>query len=827
MDIPTDSKVPAALIRRPRVPGALERPRLAPGATPGLVLLAPAGSGKTVLAAQLAAKARRAGWLRLSPGRAGARDLVALAAASLSGPPPPPAGGLVELAGHLVELLDEPGVLVVDDYGEAVGQECDPLLAEVLPLLGPESMLIVCTRTRPAGLVGRVAAGTLVVVDATELAFSPSEAELVFAAAGSDPQGAGRACAELGGWAAGVAFAAATGYPPEPRAFTELIAGALGTGSMVEAMAALPYLTGPLAEALGVGDAAALGNLGEHSMLVLEQGGEWRLAVAAAQAIAPTIPADRSGQWRRQAVAVVESTDPATAVDLLVEEGEFAAAVELAGRHLSAIPPDRAVPWLYKIPADLRHQFPPVLAGGQATVDLDAATAAALEAVHLAIDDRARREALFGLGSAHLHAGRLAAAAAALEAAGGPGSPSQLASAAAGWLAAARWWAGDLSGAAAAAAAGGDDGVAAWVDAEVRLARGEDVPASERRLGGDAVRAKALLARGDLEGGRPLARAAYERAAEHGGVELAVAGPVEAWYLVSIGDLEAAVAVADLVNRRIARHDAFASLHVWLVRLAVAVARGDRAGAEEAGRRVSRLRQLGFAPVEDQARAMLAPLAPSTATGLEVDLLGPLRVRVDGQEVETTWRSMKALEVLACLALRAERGAQREEVIEAVWPDRDPEKGRMLLRAALSEVRRRLEPGRQTGEPSRFLVTTGDRIRLLAEVDATDALGDARAGRTLAAFGRFRGELLEDLPYAEWAFDQRRALNTLRVELADRTARDDDAELGTKVSAIELLIADQPWRGELYDRLGDVHRAAGNEAAARSVEQRKREAGAS
>jgi DNA-binding SARP family transcriptional activator len=182
------------------------------------------------------------------------------------------------------------------------------------------------------------------------------------------------------------------------------------------------------------------------------------------------------------------------------------------------------------------------------------------------------------------------------------------------------------------------------------------------------------------------------------------------------------------------------------------------------------------------------------------------------------------LEVLAYLALRGQRGAQREEIIEAVWPDREPEKGRMLLRAALSEIRRRLEPGRPAGEPSRFLVTSGERIVLVATVDAASATAHAKAGQAAEALAQFRGQLLEDMPYSDWATDDRGVLATLRAELADRTARDESAPVGDRIAALELLIATEPWRADLYDLLFRVHTMFGNDAAAVEVERRRLEA---
>ncbi|HET6873153.1 MAG TPA: hypothetical protein VFH70_00145 [Acidimicrobiales bacterium] len=803
---------------------ALRRSRLERTDKPGLLIVAPAGSGKTVLAAQIAARASRAGWARLAPGRAGAGDLVELASAAFGEPAPPDGVGLVELAGHLAGLLDAGGVLVVDDYFEALG-DCDALLAEALSLLGADSTIVVCARTRPPGLLGRSGQGLLDMLGPADLAFDRDEAVALFQASGSDPSGAEAAVSQVGGWAAGVAVAAATGYPSSPGALRDLMVSSLGGGALVEALSVLPYLTGQLASALGLGSEADLRRLAERSPLLNDHAGAWSLTAAATALIRPAVDDREASVWRSAAAAAICPEDPATAIDLLVQNGAFQEAIAVARVNLSAISPERALPWLYRIPADLRHQLPPILGGGKATVDLDAATIAAEEAVRLAVDDPARREASFGLGSAHLHAGRLSEAAQALEVACGPGSPPRLAAAASGWLAAVRWWAGDLVGARAAAEAGAGDPVAEWVAGELRLAGGDLEGTTAPALGGPALAAKARLMAGD-GAGRVLAADAYRQALAEEGFALAVAGPVEAWHLLLAGDLEAAASVADVVNRRIGRHDAFSSLHVWLIRLAIATAGGNRDGIEEATKRIGRIRQLGFAPVEAQVRSLLPQLAGTSAKGLEVAILGVLRLSVDGRAVDTRWRSAKALEVLCYLAIRGARGAGREEVIEAVWPDREPDKGRMLLRAALAEIRRRLEPGRPTGEPSRFLVSRGDRLQLLAAVDAAQAREAVAAGRPGDALGRFRGDPLEDLAYSEWVIEERGVLSTWRAALAEECARDPLAEVAARIAALELLIAGEPWRGDLFDRLSELHRSAGNEAAVREVQRRRKEAGA-
>jgi DNA-binding SARP family transcriptional activator/ATP/maltotriose-dependent transcriptional regulator MalT len=841
--------LPQVLSRPPRIPGAVPRDRLESVAADcaGVLLVAPAGSGKTVLAARLATARPRTAWARMAPGYDSAVDLVGLAAASLGLEGPAGATSLLDLAGEVLAMLEpEPTTLVIDDYQLARGEECDPLVAEVLPLVPPGSLVVLCTRVRPPGLLGRVADGLLRVVTGDDLAFTEEEAAVLFDGRGAGTATAATACARVGGWAAGLVLAAEAGGGSDAaadRLVTQVLIDDASEGErpVVDALAVLPYLTDAIAAGLGLAP-AAMRALTERTMLVTEDSGYWRMAELARDAVEPGLDDAVVHALRSQAAPLLEVADPAAAVDVLIANDEPQAAADTLARHLSAIGAQRAMHWLYKLPAELRRQFPPVLAAGRATVDLDEAVALAQARLDAAPNDDARRESLFALGSAHAHAGELASAAAALEAAVAPGAHATLAARGHAWLGVVRWWAGDLVGAEAALAAAGDDVLAHWARAETALARGDldtaevHGQAARRAAGlldadltdapGLAVLARVALGRGDVAVARGQAAAAYRAAAEADGLDLAAAAPVHAWLLVAAGELDEAAAVMDLVNRRIGRHDIYAQLHVHLVRAAVATARGDREAEVQAETAIHAIRQSGFAVVEAQARAALTPLAGRDDPGLLVGVLGPSTLEAGGASLAPgEWKSQKAVEVLQFLALAGERGAHREEVIEAVWPDRDPQKGRMLLRAALSEIRRRLEPDRQAGEPSRFLHTTGERVRVDATTDLDRARALARDGRPSEALALFRGDLLADNPYVEWAFEERRAAEHLRTELAERVAGDEAASRPDRAAALEVLLVAEPWREELYDRLAALHRAAGDEAAARAAERRRDDAG--
>lgn len=835
---------PPLLTRSPRFPNVIDRPRITglAGNVAGVVFVGPAGAGKTVAAASIGAAYGRVAWARLAPAYATAADLVGLAAASLHVDASVD-GSLLELAGGLLALLEaEPTVLVVDDYHLGDGDACDPLIAEVLPLVPATSLVVLCSRTRPPGLVGRAAEGLLRLVSADELAFTDDETRAVLAARGAPTDNAGELNERVGGWPAAVALVAESG-DVRGEAGDALVRRVLvddaddSERSALTALAVAPYLTAAGATAADTTE-EVLRRLAARTSLVIETAGSWRLLDAARDALLPIIPDSAATRLRHAIAAALEATDPGAAIDVLLTDGDPGAAADVLGRHVSSIGVDRAVHWLYQFPPELRRQFPPVLAAGRATVDLDEAVARAEAAVTSAPHDAARREALFALGSARAHAGMLSSAATALESAVAGDTSDALASHGHTWLGIVRWWAGDVTGARVALDRAGNNALAHWASAEIALSSGDGNGAGAAAMAslsasahpdaelseaaGHAVMARLLQDQGDLDAALELAAAAYERAVQADGFDLAAAAPTYALLLVNAGQLDQAEAVVAQIDRRIGRHDAFAKLHVYVLRAAAAAARGDADAVDKAEASAHRIRQGGFAAVEAALRARLTPLARHREPALRVDMLGTSRVSVGGDVIPlSSWKSHKALEVLHVVALAGARGRHREEIIEAVWPDRDEDKGRVLLRAALSEIRRRLEPKRQAGEASVFLQTAGERVTVNAASDVADVKALARDGRAADALALFRGGFLDDNPYAEWTFDERRAAEALRTELAERVASDPGQPRAARADAFEVLITAEPWRESLYDQMAAMHRDAGDEAAARAAERRR------
>ncbi len=192
---------------------------------------------------------------------------------------------------------------------------------------------------------------------------------------------------------------------------------------------------------------------------------------------------------------------------------------------------------------------------------------------------------------------------------------------------------------------------------------------------------------------------------------------------------------------------------------------------------------------------------------VRVALLGGLRVRVDGREVdESAWPGRRPAELVALLALSERRALLRDQVLEALWPHLDPE-------AAAAQLRKAAHHARQVLGRDDAVTLAGGRVALFAadgvETDvetferaAAAALksGDVAACAHAADLGA--GELLPEARYEEWTQLRREQLTRLRVDLLRRARAWD--------RLVEADSTDEP----AYRELMRAALAAGNRHAA-------------
>ena len=213
----------------------------------------------------------------------------------------------------------------------------------------------------------------------------------------------------------------------------------------------------------------------------------------------------------------------------------------------------------------------------------------------------------------------------------------------------------------------------------------------------------------------------------------------------------------------------------------------------------------------------------SVVTEAAIQLLGRFSVTVDGTPIPgDSWRSRRAADVLKLLALSPDRRLHRSQVMEAFWPDSDPQASGTNLRKALHFARR------ATGD-EHAIVSQHGVLALWpdAEVDIDVERFETAARGALATddpaacrdvVDLYAGNLLPDDRYESWLAEpqhrlRQRYLDLLRVgklwaRLAEEDPTDEQAarslmrahlEAGERREAIRRF---ERLREALHDQLG-------------------------
>ncbi len=226
---------------------------------------------------------------------------------------------------------------------------------------------------------------------------------------------------------------------------------------------------------------------------------------------------------------------------------------------------------------------------------------------------------------------------------------------------------------------------------------------------------------------------------------------------------------------------------------------------------------------------------------LELDILGPFQVTLDGQPV-TTFESNKVRALLAYLAVEASRPQPRERLAGLLWPDWPQRSAMSNLRYALADLRKNL--GDRKAEASGllahppYLLVSRDSLQLNpaanVHVDVEEfetairdqrlEIGDQQSTilNLQSAIVLYRGPFLEgfslsdNAPFEEWLLAKREYFSQQMLKalhnLADHFEQSGEFEQAKGYAQRQLDL--EPWREEAHQQLMRLLALSGQRSAA-------------
>lgn len=208
---------------------------------------------------------------------------------------------------------------------------------------------------------------------------------------------------------------------------------------------------------------------------------------------------------------------------------------------------------------------------------------------------------------------------------------------------------------------------------------------------------------------------------------------------------------------------------------------------------------------------------------LELRLLGGFEVRVDGATVPAAALTGRARDLVKLLALAPEHRLPREQAVEGLWPRLDAEAGLANLHKAAHHARRALTDGGAVVLREGQVMLAPD-AQIQTDTERFEAVGDPDL---------YRGELLPEDPYAEWARERRselrvRYLDALRAagrweDVAAEEPADERAQQA--VMRARLAAGDRPGALRAFERMREALARLGLEPSVETVALHARIAG--
>jgi len=170
-------------------------------------------------------------------------------------------------------------------------------------------------------------------------------------------------------------------------------------------------------------------------------------------------------------------------------------------------------------------------------------------------------------------------------------------------------------------------------------------------------------------------------------------------------------------------------------------------------------------------------LARRTSPRLRIHDLGKVTIAVDTRAISLSTIRRKPATLLMFLVTRPSFTANREQVLDELWPDADPSSSSNSLNQSLYFLRREIDPWYEDDVATDYVAVEGDLVWLdasLVSADSVDFLAEARRMRAagspgemaLDLIGKYSGHFAPEFEYEEWAISWRSRLRSTLLDTA-------------------------------------------------------------
>jgi DNA-binding SARP family transcriptional activator len=175
------------------------------------------------------------------------------------------------------------------------------------------------------------------------------------------------------------------------------------------------------------------------------------------------------------------------------------------------------------------------------------------------------------------------------------------------------------------------------------------------------------------------------------------------------------------------------------------------------------------------SRSLGRALARRTSPLLHVRDLGPAALVIDGRNVRLATIRRKSAAVLLYLVTRPRLSANREQAIDALWPEADPESAINNLNQALFFLRRQIDPWYEDDLSVEYIELQGDLVWLdpdLVRAESAQFLECAQKQRErpvelVDLVHSYNGQFAPEFEYEEWAMPWRTRVHATFLDLAN------------------------------------------------------------